>query len=43
MTLRPGDLILSYGETRLFAPDELVAETRMLFGCKPGQAKLSRG
>lgn len=26
--LQPGDMILSYGETRLFAPDELVAETR---------------
>ena len=25
------------------AGPELVAETRMLFGCKPGQAKLSRG
>jgi C-terminal processing protease CtpA/Prc len=26
--LQPGDLIISYGDTRLFAPDELVNETR---------------
>jgi hypothetical protein len=26
--LQPGDLILSYADTRLFAPDDLVAETR---------------
>jgi hypothetical protein len=26
--LQPGDMILRYGETRIFAPDELVAQTR---------------
>jgi C-terminal processing protease CtpA/Prc len=41
--LQPGDLIVSYGDTRLFAPDELVAETRGGTAGEAVQLEIIRG
>ena len=41
--LQPGDLIVSYGDTRLFAPDELVAETRSGTAGEDVQLEIMRG